>query len=59
MKITPKGQVTIPWEIREQLGLFPDTEVRFEVRGPNSGRPGVSSGAHAMVTRRPGPISNW
>jgi AbrB family looped-hinge helix DNA binding protein len=33
MKITSKGQVTIPQEIREQLGLLPDTEVEFEVVG--------------------------
>jgi len=33
MKITTKGQVTIPVEIRERLGLLPDTEVRFRVRG--------------------------
>ena len=29
MKITTKGQVTIPVEIRERLGLLPETEVRF------------------------------
>ena len=33
MKIGPKGQVTIPIEIREQLGLLPDTEVEFEILG--------------------------
>ena len=33
MKITTKGQVTIPQEIREALGLLPHTEVEFEVRG--------------------------
>lgn len=33
MKITTKGQVTIPQEIRERLGLLPQTEVDFEVRG--------------------------
>lgn len=32
MKITTKGQVTIPQEIRERLGLLPHTEVDFEVR---------------------------
>jgi AbrB family looped-hinge helix DNA binding protein len=31
MRITSKGQVTIPIEIREKMGLFPDTEVQFEV----------------------------
>lgn len=33
MRITSKGQVTIPIQIREQLGLLPDTEVEFEVAG--------------------------
>ncbi|MFY9345112.1 MAG: AbrB/MazE/SpoVT family DNA-binding domain-containing protein [Planctomycetota bacterium] len=33
MRITSKGQVTIPQEIREQLGLLPDTEVDFVVDG--------------------------
>lgn len=33
MKITSKGQVTIPLEIRERLGLLPDTDVEFEVVG--------------------------
>lgn len=31
MKITTEGQITIPEEIRERLGLLPDTEVEFEV----------------------------
>jgi AbrB family looped-hinge helix DNA binding protein len=30
MRITSKGQVTIPQEIREKAGLLPDTEVEFE-----------------------------
>lgn len=33
MRITSKGQVTIPQEIRERLGLLPDTEVEWEVEG--------------------------
>ena len=33
MKITSKGQVTIPVEIRERLGLTPNTEVEFEIIG--------------------------
>ncbi len=31
MRITTKGQVTIPQAIREQLGLHPHTEVEFAV----------------------------
>lgn len=33
MRITSKGQVTIPQEIRERFGLLPDTEIEFIVRG--------------------------
>ena len=33
MRVTSKGQVTIPIEVREKLGIFPNTEVDFEVRG--------------------------
>lgn len=33
MRITSKGQVTIPVEIRERLGLLPSSEVEFEVEG--------------------------
>ena len=33
MKITTKGQVTIPADIRDELGLLPYTEVEFEIRG--------------------------
>jgi AbrB family looped-hinge helix DNA binding protein len=29
MKITSKGQVTIPQALRERFGLLPDTEVEF------------------------------
>jgi AbrB family looped-hinge helix DNA binding protein len=31
MQITSKGQVTIPQQVRLQLGLLPHTEVEFEV----------------------------
>lgn len=33
MKITSKGQVTIPAPIRERLGLLENTEVEFEIVG--------------------------
>ena len=33
MRITSKGQVTIPMDIREKLGLLPNTEVEFEIDG--------------------------
>jgi AbrB family looped-hinge helix DNA binding protein len=31
MRITTKGQVTIPIEVRERTGLLPHTDVRFTV----------------------------
>ena len=31
MRVTSKGQVTIPKEIRERFGLMPETEVEFIV----------------------------
>ncbi|HTZ70612.1 MAG TPA: AbrB/MazE/SpoVT family DNA-binding domain-containing protein [Acetobacteraceae bacterium] len=33
MRITSKGQVTIPADIRERAGLLPQTEVAFEFDG--------------------------
>jgi AbrB family looped-hinge helix DNA binding protein len=31
MQVTTKGQVTIPQEIRNRLGLLPHTQVEFEL----------------------------
>ena len=36
MQITSKGQVTIPQEIRNRLGLLPHTEVEFELSGDHA-----------------------
>lgn len=33
MKLTAKGQVTVPQHVRELLGLFPGTEIDFVVEG--------------------------
>jgi AbrB family looped-hinge helix DNA binding protein len=33
MRMTQKGQVTIPQEIREKLGLLPYVEVEFAIVG--------------------------
>ena len=33
MRVTSKGQVTIPAEIRERAGLLPETEVEFRFDG--------------------------
>ncbi len=31
MKVTTKGQVTIPRHIREEFGILPESEVEFKV----------------------------
>jgi AbrB family looped-hinge helix DNA binding protein len=31
MRITTKGQVTIPQDVRERAGLMPGTDVEFEI----------------------------
>lgn len=33
MRITSKGQVTIPVAVRQATGLLPQSEVEFEVKG--------------------------
>lgn len=33
MKVTTKGQVTIPQEIRDELGIQPGSDVEFEIDG--------------------------
>lgn len=36
MRVTTKGQVTIPQDIRERLGIFPGTEVEFVIKGDSA-----------------------
>lgn len=42
--VSPKGQITLPAEVRERLGLAPGTAVHFQVRRGSvvvrKGRPG-------------------
>ena len=56
MQITSKGQVTIPQEVRNRLGLLPHTEVEFEVRGDHArirkARPAESSGIRGQKLLR-------
>ena len=33
MRITSKGQVTVPIEVRKRFGFLPDTEVEFVIEG--------------------------
>ena len=54
MRITSKGQVTIPQHIRDALGLLPDTEVEFEldkdaVRIRRAAVPGRADRGRAIV----------
>ena len=54
-RVTSKGQVTIPVEIRERFGLLPDTEVEFIVDGDTVriARAGNDDGGRgARVVRR-------
>jgi bifunctional DNA-binding transcriptional regulator/antitoxin component of YhaV-PrlF toxin-antitoxin module len=50
MRLTSKGQVTIPLEIRQKLGLFPLTEVEFDIVG-NSVRMRKKTGARTRGQR--------
>jgi AbrB family looped-hinge helix DNA binding protein len=58
MRITSKGQVTIPIEIREQAGLMPNTEVEFEFDGksvrivPSTARSKDSRGSRLVAHLR-------
>jgi bifunctional DNA-binding transcriptional regulator/antitoxin component of YhaV-PrlF toxin-antitoxin module len=50
MRLTTKGQVTIPLAIRQKLGLFPLTEVEFDIVG-NSVRMRKKKGARTRGQR--------
>ena len=56
MQITSKGQVTIPQDIRNRLGLLPHTEVEFEFAGDHARirkakqRPEGSARGHLLLT---------
>jgi AbrB family looped-hinge helix DNA binding protein len=58
MRITSKGQVTIPLALREKTGLLPDTEVEFELDGNAvrirraRRRPGTGKGARLVARMR-------
>ena len=50
MKITSKGQVTIPQQLRDQLGFLPGAEVRFVAEG-NTLRVKKETGAESRGRR--------
>jgi AbrB family looped-hinge helix DNA binding protein len=59
VRVTSKGQVTIPIDIRDKLGIQPNTEVRFVVRkgivvlekAPSRGSVKRPNRGEAIVTR--------
>ncbi len=54
MRVTSKGQVTIPQAVREQLGITPGSEVEFHVdeRGARLVRVSPGDGAALAATMR-------
>lgn len=59
MRITSKGQVTIPQAIREKAGFLPNTEVEFELDGRSvrivkARNSGATSRGRALVDRLKG-----
>lgn len=57
MRITSKGQVTIPIELRTQAGLLPNTEVTFEFRNGElllKKSPGQATRGQKLVERMSG-----
>jgi AbrB family looped-hinge helix DNA binding protein len=58
VRITSKGQVTIPIAIREKAGLLPDTEVEFDFDGkvvtirPATGPGALSRGQRIVAQLR-------
>lgn len=55
MRVTSKGQVTIPQKVREQLGISPGSEVDFELDEAGARLVRVSPGqGKALVARMRG-----
>ncbi len=54
MKINTEGQITIPPDIQEQLGLFPNTEIHLEVIGDTLQirKPTPNRGANIIAAMR-------
>jgi AbrB family looped-hinge helix DNA binding protein len=54
MKITAKGQITIPQKFRSRYGLLPNTEIEFvaEGRGLRLVKPSRPSGKGAKLIER-------
>jgi AbrB family looped-hinge helix DNA binding protein len=58
VRVTSKGQVTIPQEIRERFGFLPETEVEFRIEGNSvrlvkaAGKRGKGRGSQAVARLR-------
>jgi AbrB family looped-hinge helix DNA binding protein len=52
MRVTSKGQVTIPQDIRKRLGIKPGTEVEFRLDGDGARLERARSRQGAKVVRR-------
>lgn len=53
MRVTEKGQVTIPQNVRRHLGIVPGSEVEFELKDGQAWlRPVVSSGSERASEAR-------
>lgn len=50
MHLTPDGKITIPLEVREQLGISPETELEFEIE---------NNRLYIQKKQPPDPISTW
>lgn len=63
MRVTSKGQVTIPIEIREQVGIEPESEVEFEVVGNvvqiRKASPSPSRGERVVARLRGTATTKW
>ena len=52
MRVTSKGQVTIPQRVREQLGITPGSEVDFQLDEHGARLVRVAAGEGAALTGR-------
>lgn len=52
MRVTSKGQVTIPQEVRVRLGIKPGTEVEFKLEGNGARLERARSRRGAKLVRR-------
>ncbi len=52
MRVTSKGQVTIPLVVRERLGIGPGSEVNFELDALGARMVRAKTGDGAKIVRR-------